>query len=81
MLYIAIITIMVQLISLIFIIINFYWVSIIDSISSTQIGTNAEEEPFGTPSVLNEPKKFFRFKTIGENYLVFLFEIDKLSCD
>ena len=61
---------------MIFILIDFYWVSMIKSISSTKIRNNTEKEPFGITGASTENKNNFRVKPIVESNICFLLEID-----
>ena len=71
----AIITIIIRLISLIFILTTFYWVSNLKFISSTKIINNTKEAPFGMLNARTEPKNGMRVKQVVESDTVFLLEI------
>ena len=72
---------MVRFFSLIFILITFYWVSLIKSNSRTKIINNTLEATFDIPGASTETKNNLRFKTIVDRYIAFLLEIYCYSCD
>ena len=72
---------MILFISLIFILLIFYWASMLKFISGTKLLNNKEEVPFGIPGASTETKNYLRVKQIVENEIGFLLEIDWYSCD
>ena len=64
-----------------FILITFYWVSMLEYISSTKIRNNKEEAPFGILGEINEPENDLRVKPIVEIKIGFPLESDRYSCD
>ena len=72
---------MFQFVSLILILITYYWVSMIKFISSTKIRNNTVEAPFGIPGASTEPKNYLRVNTIVESEIGFLLGISRYSCD
>ena len=67
MLFIVIITIIILFVLLIFTLVAFYWVSIIVSISSTQLINNIKEAPFGIPDASTENENYLRVKPIVDS--------------
>ena len=55
-----------------FILITFYWVYMLKSISSTKIRNNTEEEPFGIPVAITESDNDLRINMIVESEIGFL---------
>ena len=53
-----------------FILITFYWVSMLGFISSTKLRDNIEKAPFGIPGVSTEHENGLRFKPIIESEIV-----------
>ena len=53
-----------------FILINFYWVSMLKFISSTKNNNNTEKEPFGIPGESTEHENNLRFNPIFESKIV-----------
>ena len=64
---IVMITIMIRLISLIFILLTLYWFYMLESISSTKLRHNITEAPFGIPGAITEHENNFRVKPIIES--------------
>ena len=75
-LYIAKIAIIVRFVSLMCILISFYWVSILKHISRTKIRNNTEEAPFGIPGARTEADNNLMFEPIVERNITFLLGID-----
>ena len=69
-----------QFISLIFVLLTFHWVSMLESISSKKLRNNTEEAPFVIPGASTEPENGLRVKPINDRDF-FLLEIDWYSCD
>ena len=71
---------MVQFISLILILITFYWVSVLEFISTTKIKNSTEEAPFVIPGGSTETENDLRVNPIVESEIIFLLEIDQYYC-
>ena len=72
---------MVQLISLISILMIFYWVSMLNFLFSTKLTNITEEASFGIPGARTEPENDLRVKTIVEIDIGFMLEIKRYFCD
>ena len=66
---------MFLLISLIFILINIYSDSFLDSISSMKLRNNREEATFGIPSASTELKNYLRVKPITRVRLFYFWKL------
>ena len=71
---------MVQLISLIFTPLTYYWVPMLESLSTTKIRNNTEKAPFGIPGGSTEPENYLRVKLRILKEIGFLLEIHLYSC-
>ena len=58
---------MVQFISLIFILITFYWASMIGFFSSKKLRNNTEESSFFIPGEITKYEKYLRVKPVIES--------------
>ena len=56
---------------------TFYWVSMLEFISSTKLGNNTEDAPFGIMGESTETNNNLRVKPIVESDIGFLLEIDQ----
>ena len=72
---------MIIFISLTFMLITFYWVSLIKFIYSTKLSNNKEEAPFGIPKAITEEENNLRVKTMVEHEICYMLEIDQYHCD
>ena len=64
-----------------FILITYYWVSVIEHISGKKIRNNTVEAPFVIPGVSTKWKSDLRFRPIVESEIGFLLEFDRYSND
>ena len=64
-----------------FILITFYWVSMISFISNKKLRNIAEEVPSGIPRASSNDENSFRVKPVIERNMCFLIEIERWSCD
>ena len=53
----------------------------IEFISSTKLGNNTKEAPFGIPGAITEHKNDLRVNMIVESDTCFLLEMDRYYCD
>ena len=64
-----------------FILISFYWVSMLKFIFGTKWGNNRKKAPFDILGASTETENVLRGKTIIEREIVFLVVIDRYSWD
>ena len=64
-----------------FILVNLYWVSVLEFISRKTIINNTEEAPFGIPGASTEHENNLRVKLIIESEIFFWLGIYQYSCD
>ena len=72
---------MIRYISTVFILITFYWGSIIGFIFSAHFRNNTEEAPFGILGVITEHVNNLRVNMIVESEIGFLLEFNQYSGD
>ena len=61
--------------------VTYYWVPVIKSISSTKDKNYTGEAPFVIPGASTEHENNLRVKPIVEIKIYFMLEIDRCSCD
>ena len=75
------ITIMIRFISLLFLLIKYFWVSMIECTYETNLRNNTEKSPYGITDASTEHKKFLMSNPVIEINICFLLDLDQYSCD